>query len=340
MWVRYPDAGKPLSRDAALGRQLFFDASLSASGKLACASCHDPAHAYGPPNGRAVQIGGPDGKQAGIRAVPSLRYLQFTPRFTRHFVQPSSDGVEDEGPAGGFARDGGAQTLHEQALLPLLNRLEMGNRDLASVNRRLRAAPYADEFRKLYGANVFSRAEDGVGRAALALEAFQSEDPSFRPYTSKFDAVMSGRARFSEQERRGYRLFNDPLDGNCAKCHVNTPGPGGRPAQFTDYGLVALGVLGIRKSPQIGTRSSSTSVRVGRCDRTSWVRPNSAGFSKRRHCATRPSARRSFTTGGSIACGSRCSSTRSETPRQLGGTPRTKGGSSLSTTCPRNTEAP
>ncbi|WP_197419467.1 cytochrome-c peroxidase, partial [Burkholderia sp. MSMB2040] len=33
----------------ALGRQLFFDPSLSGSGKLACASCHSPQHAFGPP---------------------------------------------------------------------------------------------------------------------------------------------------------------------------------------------------------------------------------------------------------------------------------------------------
>src|SRR5690349_15051618 len=31
-----------------LGRALFSDPSLSASGKLTCSSCHDPAHAYGP----------------------------------------------------------------------------------------------------------------------------------------------------------------------------------------------------------------------------------------------------------------------------------------------------
>ncbi|MGO8655777.1 cytochrome c peroxidase, partial [Rhizobium ruizarguesonis] len=30
----------------ALGRKIFFDPSLSASGLQACASCHDPAHAF------------------------------------------------------------------------------------------------------------------------------------------------------------------------------------------------------------------------------------------------------------------------------------------------------
>src|SRR5256885_8133692 len=43
-----------------LGRALFSDATLSASGQMACVSCHDPAHAYGPPNDLPVQRGGPD----------------------------------------------------------------------------------------------------------------------------------------------------------------------------------------------------------------------------------------------------------------------------------------
>nr|WP_259460805.1 cytochrome-c peroxidase [Paraburkholderia sp. BL23I1N1] len=30
----------------ALGKQLFFDASLSGSGRLACASCHSPDHGF------------------------------------------------------------------------------------------------------------------------------------------------------------------------------------------------------------------------------------------------------------------------------------------------------
>jgi hypothetical protein len=39
-----------------LGRQLFFEKALSASGRMSCASCHDPAHAYGPPNARHDQL--------------------------------------------------------------------------------------------------------------------------------------------------------------------------------------------------------------------------------------------------------------------------------------------
>src|SRR6202030_181530 len=58
----------------ALGRQLFSDPALSASGKIACAGCHDPKHAFGPANDLPVQRGGGDGRSFGMRAVPPLMY--------------------------------------------------------------------------------------------------------------------------------------------------------------------------------------------------------------------------------------------------------------------------
>src|SRR5882757_10168377 len=60
----------------AVGRELFSDPTLSASGKIACSTCHDPSKVFGPPNNLPVQRGGADGHGAGVRAVPSLRYLQ------------------------------------------------------------------------------------------------------------------------------------------------------------------------------------------------------------------------------------------------------------------------
>src|SRR5690242_13747550 len=71
-----PPARAPgaLSAAAEVGRALFFDKSLSATGAMSCATCHDPDHAYGPSNDLAVQLGGLDGRTEGPRAVPSLRY--------------------------------------------------------------------------------------------------------------------------------------------------------------------------------------------------------------------------------------------------------------------------
>src|SRR6516225_226104 len=69
---------QPLSLPAQVGEKIFADRSLSASGQLACATCHDPAHAYTSPNSLAVQLGGPGMSLPGTRAVPSLRYKEYT----------------------------------------------------------------------------------------------------------------------------------------------------------------------------------------------------------------------------------------------------------------------
>src|SRR6266699_4637558 len=87
------DATTELSAVAQLGRRMFFDPSLSSSGQLSCASCHSPAAAYGPPNDLTVQLGGPDMKHSGIRAVPSLRYLEHTPTFS---IGPNQEMVDND----------------------------------------------------------------------------------------------------------------------------------------------------------------------------------------------------------------------------------------------------
>jgi cytochrome c peroxidase len=51
--------GPAVTLAAQVGREMFFDQRLSASGRMSCATCHDPDHAYGPPNDLAVQLGGP-----------------------------------------------------------------------------------------------------------------------------------------------------------------------------------------------------------------------------------------------------------------------------------------
>jgi cytochrome c peroxidase len=241
-WVRYPPMPTHLSARAALGKKIFFDPSLSASGRMSCASCHSPEHAYGPPNGLAVQRGGVDLQQAGTRSVPSLRYLTFTPLFSRRFYTPASEDSEDEGPTGGFTRDGAAASLHEQATMPLLHANEMANPDNETAVSKVQHGIYAQEFAQVFGTSIFTHPDRAFEDIGLALEAFQTEDASFHPYTSKFDAVMSGHEKLTLQEIRGYALFNNPIKGNCAKCHVDTPGPGGRPAAFTDYSFAALGV--------------------------------------------------------------------------------------------------
>jgi cytochrome c peroxidase len=83
-------APQPLTPLQQLGKSIFHDPSLSASGKEACSTCHDPKYAYGPPPGRAIEFGGPRMNLSGTRTVPSLRYLREVPPFKEEhkFLNP------------------------------------------------------------------------------------------------------------------------------------------------------------------------------------------------------------------------------------------------------------
>lgn len=222
---------------AELGRRLFFDPSLSASGQQSCSTCHDPRYAYGPPPGKAIAKGGKDMSRGGTRAVPSLRYLHQVPSFAEHYR--FADG--DVGPAGGFTWDGRAPSLHEQAKLPLLAANEMANGSPDEVVLRLRQAGYADEFRALFGEHVFESTELAFTDALLALEAFQHLPAEFYPYSSKYDAFLRGEAELTDAEAHGVALFKDPKKGNCASCHGTVIRDGGFPT-FTDFDYLNVGV--------------------------------------------------------------------------------------------------
>ena len=233
----------------AMGRAMFHEPGLSASGKLSCASCHSPEHAYGPPNNLAVQMGGGDSQAAGTRAVPSLRYRQTTPPFTEHFHDDDGDDSVDAGPTGGRNWDGRSQSGHDQALIPLLAANEMGNANEAAVVAKLKAGPLAAQFKRTYGDDIFASDATAMRWIAMSLEVFQESPTDFYPYTSKFDAVLRKQAVLSTQEARGLALFNDEKKGNCAACHLSSmPGSGAFP-QFTDDGLINIGVPRNAKLP-------------------------------------------------------------------------------------------
>lgn len=228
----------------AIGRKLFFDPALSASGKQACATCHDPAHAYGPPDDRPVEPGGNDGREYGTRAVPSLKYLQANPQFTEHYFESEDEGDEsvDNGPTGGFTWDGRVDRARDQARLPFLSPYEMANSSLDAVVAAVARASYADSLRRAFGARIFDDRKRAAAAILESLEAFEQTSAAFFPYSSKYDAYLAGKATLTPQEARGLEAFNDPKRGNCAHCHMSERAFDGTPPQFTDYGMVAIGV--------------------------------------------------------------------------------------------------
>ena len=264
--VRPPVA--PLSEMAQLGRHVFFDISLSSSGRMSCASCHVPERFYGPPGRASAVTGGPTLSSQGLRAVPSLMYLERQPSFSvgpdkdedenislaqlaaqsfnapraKKTAQDTAESAANLVPEGGLFWDGRVDTLQSQALFPLLNPLEMDGGSVEAEAARLRQAPYAKLFVQLFGASVFDNPRVAVAEALFAVARYQIEDPSFHPYSSKYDAWLEGKARLTRAEVRGYLLFNDPEKADCAGCHLDQAGLDGLPPQFTDDQYEALGV--------------------------------------------------------------------------------------------------
>jgi cytochrome c peroxidase len=224
-----------------IGRQMFVDPTLSGSGKLSCASCHSPQHAFGPPNARATQLGGTQLDRVGLRAVPSLRYLQTRPPFSEHFFESEEDGDEsiDAGPTGGLTWDGRVNRGRDQARIPLLSPDEMANDRITDVVAAVKRAPYARQFKEPITFDAI----------VTALATYEQREADFYPYSSKYDASLRGEAQLSTQEQRGLQLFNDPAKGNCARCHISQRGPNGTLPQFTDYGFMALGLPRNRTLP-------------------------------------------------------------------------------------------
>ena len=219
------------------GRRLFFDGRLSDPPGTSCASCHDPARAFTGDNGSGSAV--PRGSRPetrGTRNVPTVMYLATSPG--PGMSQKDGKPV----PSGGFFWDGRAVTLSDQALGPLFAPHEMNNRDAAALVARVAASDSAPGLRQAFGAEVFADTGGALKAITMALTAFE-QSASFAPFSSKFDAVLRGQARFTPQEERGQSLFTIAQKGNCAACHTLNPNSREpRDSLFTDFGFHALGV--------------------------------------------------------------------------------------------------
>jgi cytochrome c peroxidase len=280
----------PLSLYAQLGEQIFFDPSLSSSGRLSCASCHSPQHFYAPAGHAPAMNGGPALASQGARAVPSLMYLPNPSMFSIgpdpggddpapvalpqlaaaaltvpraiKTAQSTAQTAANMVPEGGLFWDGRVNTLQAQALGPLFNPIEMDAGSVRRVAARLQAAPYAGLFIRIDGPEIFDDPSLTVSQAAFALARYQVEDPQFHPYSSKYDLWLEGLARLSPAEMRGYMLFNDPAKGDCAACHLDQPRQDGQPPLFTDQQFEALGVP---RNPEITRNMAPGYFDLGLC---------------------------------------------------------------------------
>jgi cytochrome c peroxidase len=278
---------QPLSAVAQLGKLIFFDASLSGSGKQSCASCHSPQYGYNPPNKLTVQPGGADMKSLGERPPLSLAYLYRQQPFSigpdtapddvtvnLNALAASSSGharaQKSAGaaappamvPQGGLFWDGRADSLQRQAFFPALDPAEMANTSVSTLATALARPPYRQQFMQLFGPAIVNDPDRLVSEAMFALVRYQLEDPSFHPFTSKYDAWLQGKATLSAAEMRGLKAFNDPQKGNCAACHLSQVSADGLPPLFTDTQYEALGVP---RNPHLAANKDPEHFDLGLC---------------------------------------------------------------------------
>ncbi|MEP7271822.1 MAG: cytochrome c peroxidase [Acidobacteriota bacterium] len=205
LWDYYIPRDNVLSAPRVeLGRQLFFDKRLSSDGTVSCATCHDPQQGFA--DGRTVAEG--VGQKRGTRNSPTLLNVLFNP---------------------GQFWDGRADTLEEQAVLPLTNPLEMGNESLEAVIARVSALPeYRVGFVRVFGGGVTSI------RMAQAISNYER---TLIAGDSPFDRFVAGEtSAISDEVKRGFALFRGK--GRCSRCHTFSE----QMPFFTDFAYHNTGV--------------------------------------------------------------------------------------------------
>jgi len=230
---------------AALGRLVFFDATLSDPAGQSCGSCHSPAAGWTGPSSEvnaqgAVYEGAVHGR-FGNRKPPSASYATFSPPL-------QLDPVEDHFVGGNFW-DGRAtgwllgSPSADQAQEPFLNPVEQNLPDAETLVDKVCAGAYGDRFRSLFGHSICDSRLNAYNAIAQAVAAFEAS-AEVNPFSSKYDHYLKDPERFplDEQERLGLELFDREDKGNCAACHPSQPGPSGEPPLFTDFTYDNLGV--------------------------------------------------------------------------------------------------
>lgn len=169
-----------------LGKKLFFDPSLSADGKVSCASCHDPGKAFSD----SVSVSPGSGGHLGIRNSPTLANVGYHPY---------------------FMREGGVPTLEMQVLVPVEEHAEFNNHILTITEKLSKDAGYQNLAKKAYNQEispyVITRA---IANFERTLVSGTSPYDQYRHYGD--EAALSGDAK------AGMALFFSEKT-NCSACH-------------------------------------------------------------------------------------------------------------------------
>ena len=202
---------------AFLGRVLFYDTQLSATGETSCASCHKQELAFADDVTFSKGINGQFTKRnsLGLASVPS-----FSREISGYGETDPNTFVANAGRVN-FFWDERAATISEQSVLTIEDELEMGS-DLVELSNRLRQ----QEIYQILSVKAYGTTELTPDRITLALEKFCS---SISAMDTRFDRMAdleffgdrtTLEREFSASELRGRDLYLD----NCASCHGRSLG--------------------------------------------------------------------------------------------------------------------
>lgn len=194
-----------------LGKQLFYDSSISSNGKMSCASCHRPEMAFS--DGVPKSLASIEGKSV-LRNSPSLINSVFSDK---------------------YFYDLRAVDLEEQGEHVIENHLEF-NTSFPELVKKIGSSPkYKALFEKAFGSN----SEVTRYRFSAALSSYVA---SLRSFSSTFDRYARGEIKdISSQVKLGFNLFTGKA--GCATCHYAPTFSGLVPPLYHENESEVLGVL-------------------------------------------------------------------------------------------------
>ncbi len=188
-----------------LGKKLYFDPRLSATGTVSCNSCHN------------LMEGGDDGRATSM-GVDGLTGPRNAPTVWNSVFQASQ------------FWDGRSPTLEEQAKGPMVADVEMGMLGHDQVISRIKDIPgYVREFESAFG-------NDGGVTIENAVDAIAAFERTLITPNSALDRYLAGDNRaMSDAQIRGMKLFESI---GCTECHSGPALNGWQPgseAEFVEF---------------------------------------------------------------------------------------------------------
>jgi cytochrome c peroxidase len=222
----------PLSTGEQLGKDIFYDATLSNPAGYSCATCHNPQTGFTGPSSALNLVAGPvpgviPGR-FGRRNPQPIPYATFSPR------GPFLSGLEGGTYLGGTFWDGRTPDNATQARMPFLDQNEMANTPTGPypphaggfsplLAQKMAIRPYAQLFETVFGRDVLKNSTDeqiyDLLTAAIAIYEASAE---INQFSSKWDASTNGTPpmqlyTFTLSEENGRVLFFGKA--RCSECH-------------------------------------------------------------------------------------------------------------------------